>query len=241
MKTKLREFTDKGLTLFREELNLLKNNPQSDLSNDLITNPEITNIISESIELELKRFNSKFEIAKYLYETLEPIQLDKKYYNYRMWSWLSAFYFDSICPRDKSGNRLVKQEAKYLFLPGWHIYRHLLAGPVQIYASYKDSPPNILLYGSPDSHSDFMEQIGGRIEIASRRNVVKSADILYWDESRSAPKKGSTNRTKGGTLRRFIDIIYQFDITYDFGTLSEKEIINLLPLEFKRFKYSSRK
>ena len=61
--------------------------------------------------------------------------------------------------------------------------------------------------------------------------------LLYFDEERGRPKVGAAVKTKKpGTLRRFVDVIRQFDLTYDFYSMTGQEILALLPAEFDRFR-----
>jgi len=127
------------------------------------------------------------------------------------------------------------EEARYILIPGRHVYRHLLAGPVQIFDSYGDSS-HILLSGDVAVMGDYIEQLAGRIFITSGKGIVQAIDLLYWDFEKKRPASGATSRTKPGNIRRFTDIIGQFCLTYDMTSMDGFEIVSLLPGEFEKYK-----
>jgi hypothetical protein len=91
----------------------------------------------------------------------------------------------------------------------------------------------ILLYNPADETGDFLAQLMGRQEIGTNRAVIEAAKTLYWDDDKKRPKRGSSPQEhKPGTLRRFIDVLQQFDLTYDLYSISGEELIRLLPDEF---------
>lgn len=60
-------------------------------------------------------------------------------------------------------------------------------------------------------------------------------DRLYYDFVRDKPKPGATSRRVPGNLRRLIDVINQFDVTYDVYSMDAAELAALLPSEFRRW------
>jgi hypothetical protein len=142
-------------------------------------------------------------------------------------------FFKLICS-DKNGIRKIGADSRYI-LNGteWdRIFRHLLAGPVMIYDLHRLNSI-ILLYNPADETGDFLAQLMGRQEIGTNRAVIEAAKTLYWDDDKKRPKRGSSPQEhKPGTLRRFVDVLQQFDLTYDLYSISGEELIQLLPAEF---------
>jgi hypothetical protein len=232
---RVREFNEAGIEKFRNYLVSLKETGVSEiLLPELLSDETYTNIFLNKIEIEPLNFPTKFAFAEYMHEKVSGISPDKKYRNVGMWTWLAAYYFENVCPSDKNGIRKIGADSRYI-LNGteWdRIFRHLLAGPVMIYDLHHANSI-ILLYNPVDESGDFLAQLMGRQEIGTNRGVIEAAKILYWDAEKKRPKRGSSAQEhKPGTLRRFVDVLQQFDLTYDLYSISGEELIQLLPAEF---------
>jgi hypothetical protein len=235
MITELREFNDDGIRQFRDYFNKIKNNDIGQDFTELLTDDLYTSIIKTDACLEPKLPASKLQTASYLHHIIAPLSLENKFYRQGLWTWLAAFYFDSVCPVKEDGTRSVGSEERYILIPGRVIYRHLLAGPVQIFDSYGNTS-QILLSGDTAVMGDYIEQLAGRIYITSSKGNVQAVDLLYWDSEKKQPIQGSTSRKKPGNIRRFADIINQFRLTYDLTLMDGFEIVELLPKEFDKYR-----
>jgi len=235
MTTDLREFNDDGIRQFREFFNkIVANDVDQDFS-ELLTDDRFTSIIKKDLILEPQLPPSKLEAAAYLHKIIDPLLIENKFYRPGLWTWLSAFYFDSICPINKDGTRDVYKEPKYILTRGRVNYRHLLAGPVQVYHSYGNTS-HILLSGKVAVGGEMYEQLAGKMYIASMKGIVQAVDMLYWDVEKDQPIIGATSRNKPGNVRRFGDIMKQFKLTYNLTAMDGPEIISLLPKEFDKYK-----
>jgi len=190
----------------------------------------------DDAEVESRDFSSRFELAQYLCDVLPDAgpALD---HNRGLWSWLGLFYFEQICPKRADGSRKIHQVQRYIASTDYRTYyRHLLRTPYVIYRLHGQFSRSIL---SPavDTHGEFAEQLASRQEIITNRGLMEAVDHLYFgpDGAGGAPKKGATNYKKGGTLRRLIDVIQQFDLTYDLYGMAAPEILGILPREFSRW------
>lgn len=235
---RIRELNEYGIEKFKDYLIMIRETGESETSlPELLSDETYTRLIPNKIDIELGNFSTKYEIAEYLHEKVSKISPDRKYRNVGMWTWLAVFYFDVICPADNEGSRKIKDISRYI-LNGdeWdRIFRHLLAGPVMIYDLHREKSI-ILLYSPVDEIGDFLAQLTGRQEIGTNRGVIEAANILYWDPVKKRPKRSSSpTEHKPGTLRRFVDVLQQFDLTYDLYSISGEELIRLLPGEFKSY------
>ena len=210
---------------------------------ELLSDETYTSLIPNKIEIEVGNFATKYEIARYLHEKVSKIMPDKRYRNVGMWTWLAVFYFDLLCPADKNGNRKIGEDSRYI-LNGdeWdRIFRHLLAGPVMIFDLHREHSI-ILLYNPVDETGDFLAQLTGRQDFGRNRCIIEVAKILYFDPVKKKPKRGTVLKEhRPGTLRRFVDVLQQLDLTYDLYSISSEELIRLLPSEFKSQNYLSKK
>jgi hypothetical protein len=152
-----------------------------------------------------------------------------------MWSWLALFYLDDLLGQ-RSGAFLVHDTARYVLSPERRrAYRHLVRGPYVMFRLHGVSA-RLLLSGPLHVWSDAEEQITSVQEIVRMPGAMQAADILYFDEGRSAPRRGITNRKKPGTLRRFSAFVQQLDLTYDLYSMNGRQLLDLLPAEFDRFR-----
>jgi hypothetical protein len=95
----------------------------------------------------------------------------------------------------------------------------------------------ILLSGRLNEMGDFVEQLMSRQEIAMNNALIKAANELYWDREKSAPRVGvRLTKHDPGTLRRFVDVVQQLDLTFDLFSMSSQEILDIMPSEFLRFR-----
>jgi hypothetical protein len=241
---RIREFNDAGILKFKCFLAAMRETGESEtVLSDLLSDETYTSLIPNKIEIEPDTFLTKYEIAQYLHEKVSKISPEKRYRNIGMWTWLAVYYFDILCPADKNGTRKIGEDSRYILNSDeWdRIFRHLLAGPVMLFDLHKENSI-ILLYNPVDESGDFLAQLTGRSDFYRNRTIIETAKILYFDPVKKKPKRGAALKEhKPGTLRRFVDVLYQLDLTYDLYSMSSEELIRLLPPEFKSQGNSSRR
>jgi hypothetical protein len=220
-----------GIKRFREFLNQLRAGDNSPPPLELLDGGQHSEAFPADIEVDNRNFASRLEAAEYLTTKFGDIR--DVHYNSRLWTWLTLFYFDQVCPPNKIGNRKVKEEARYI--PGsgsWRYYRHLLAGPFRIYQLHGQQS-KLFLKGPLDELPDFTEQLSSRLGLITNRAIVETATDLYFDSQNDRPKRGAAStKSKPGTLRRFVDLMRQLDLTYDLYSMDHNELLKLLPKEF---------
>lgn len=229
--TTIRIFNRSGIEAFREQLHQIEEGRADSISADLILSDRYSNVAPRASSIEQRRFELKIDAARYLTPYIEQIQIPNKYYSAGLWAWLSAFYFDSLCPPLPDGTR--KTGAIYLYIPGdinqhGNPHRHLLATPVRIFRSHGDAP-KMILYEFINRNNEFVNELAFRQDLAMNRGVLEAANRLYWDEEKQKAKSGAVHSQRQGTLRRFISVISQLDLTYDLQSMSGDQIIRLLP------------
>lgn len=232
----LRIFNDKGIKEFHSFLEKAKAGDPSPISYDLLISDKFSKETEETNILKPLRFDTKRDFFNYLDNNISE-KYKKSYYNRGLWTWLSAYYFETICPI-KSGNRKVREEAKYILnVEHWgRYYRHLVAAPLRLKTEL-GSLSDIYLSSPPDEHGDIMEQLASRQDIAANAGVIEAATVLYWDTNAQNIKIGARNKQGAGVLRRFAkDIIPQFQMTYDLNAMTGQDILQLLPKEFDGWK-----
>jgi hypothetical protein len=235
----LRRFTDEGVEKFRDVLAGFRENTLSEFPRSLLEDANLTREIGDFC-IEPQQFESKLEAAIYLGGLISEIGNNypqgNPYENVGLWSWLSAYYFDQVCPRTSSGGRKILADERHILNLEWgRFYRHLLAAPVRMYNTHGESCM-ILLSGQLDEMGEFVEQLMSRQDIALNPSLIEGANALYWDAEKSAPRRGVRSTAHDpGTLRRFVDVVQQLDLTFDLYSMTRQEILAILPAEFHKF------
>jgi len=190
-------------------------------------------------EVEAVVVESKLEVAKYLRLQLRHLDKSEIDNNSGLWTWLSLFFFDQVCPRSENGVREPGELARHVLSQhSQKYYRHLLAGPHRLLQLHNEKA-RVFLCGPLTEHGDFSEQLASRMQIITNRSLIEVVDSLYFDSAAPAPgrpKRGALTRSRPGNLRRLISVIQQFDLTYDLYAMTPTQILDLLPKEFERWR-----
>jgi hypothetical protein len=234
----IRTFNEEGLNAFGEILTQLRAGVQVKISPELLFDDSKSEELENRIKIEKVDYVNKSELVKYLVEKLQLKKNKSLYFDKGMWTWLSAFYFDNICLGDKTGSRKVNESAFYVLNDPKNYtkyYRHLLAYPCRVYSEIGESA-KIFLNGTFAKRGEITEQFGAYQEIALNKGIIDAANILYWDDVAGNIKKGAAGKN-GGSARRLVRIIRQYQMTYDLNSMKGQEIVNMLPAEFNHWRH----
>jgi len=230
----LRTFNQQGINRFREFLRELRVSPKTPVPVGILNDYELTREISAEIVLDSAEFKSPMEAIEYLSSKLHPINRKGIYYDAELWSWLSCYYFDLVCPITEAGRSPGRD---YRHIPDKSFryrHRHLLAGKMQVYEMHRDKA-RFMLAVPLSSESKIYHELSARQNLISNPSIVELADILYFDSKKGVLKKGVQTSGKPGSILRFVSIMQQLDLTYDLYSMSPMEIQALLPAEFKEW------
>ena len=235
---RIRTLTDAGINEFRNYINQLRQNsavPRPDLNQQPFSEQ-----FQPDIEVNVSPvFGSRFDIARYLDQKFRAagVAREQVIERHDLWTYLAYLWFDLICPLDSSGIRKIGEDARYICSMDYtDYYRHLIAGAYNIYTWLGEKNSRLFLHSPVHVNNDFVEQLASRQFIIQHRGIIEAAHILYWDQTAETPKKGAQTRGKLGTLRRLVDMIQQFELTYDIFHMQPREVLNLLPEEFDRWR-----
>ncbi len=234
----LRKFTDDGIDRFRSYLTNLGNGSAAAPPFDLLVDSDASRPVHEDIHIENRKFATRLELARYLDEVLTDIEIDGIESDVHLWSWLSLYYFDQVCPVGKNGGRKPGRDYRHILEPGYRYgHNHLIAGAYLVYTVYglNNDLSKLLLYTPLHIESGFHHQLATRQSIITNRGLMEAAHLLYYNGKTGKPKHGSIPKYKPGTLYRFIDVIQQLDINYDLYSMTGDEVLQLLPAEFDRW------
>jgi hypothetical protein len=228
----IHQLTDKGIEAFQEYLKLLKAGSNEPMPSQLIGSASYARVIDSDVTVEPQHFETTMDMTRYLHPRIERLSLPDKLYDPGLWAWLTAFYFDAVCPPDLHGYRKVGEFVRYI--PTQKTNRHLISIAVRLFAQHGEARMRLLLYTKPSQKSDYLRLIADNDDIASNAGLLDALRLLYWDEANQRPKRASKD-VAGGILR-FITVMNQFNRTYDLHAMTGKQIVQLLPkAEFGRW------
>lgn len=191
-------------------------------------------------EVEQQNFETRLQLAQYLDGLLDGVENDGLENTVGLWSWLSLFYFDQVCPPEESGLRKPGRDYRHILEPGYpYGHRHLLAGAWLVYSVHglQEKLSRLMLWTPLHIESMFHHELASRQTLITNMGILEAADRLYFRESEGRPEKGALiKKAAPGTLQRFIDVIQQLDLTYDLYSMSGEQILALLPPEFDEWK-----
>lgn len=232
----VRTFNDDGLNEFERIIGEVRNNTIKNIPEDLLFDNKFSDVFEPVINCQMVNYMNKNELVPYITEQLNLKENKNLYFNKGLWTWLSAFFFDNICPVDGNGKRKVNETAFYILRDPKNYtkyYRHLLAYPARLHSELADSS-KIFLIGTFQKRGEITEQFGAYQEIALNKGILDAANILYWDDNSSNVKRGAAGKG-GGSARRLVKIIRQYQMTYDLNSMQGNDIVGLLPSEFSKW------
>lgn len=236
---KIGKLTAEGINRFGEYLDLLENEPARLLPTNLLDDSACSEIFGKATEIQKREFASRYTAAEYLNDILNQTGVADVESHIGLWAWLTLFYFDELCPANKSGERELRERSAYIPEPRnfQRYYRHLLLGPFRIFRAHRDSPQRAmaLLCKPLPIIDDIVAQLASRQEFVSNPSIVELATQLYFDPAKRTTKRGAGGKG-GGSPRRLADILWQFDVTWDLYGMSIKEFWSVLPKEFEKFR-----
>jgi hypothetical protein len=236
---RLRAFNPDGINAFRDYLRKARNDATAPVPTGLLEQPSLTTPVDPAIEVEPRRFPLRIDAARYLSERLKPFKEHRIKNDAGLWTWLTLFYFDEVCPA-VAGQRSVKNDYTYVFEPrnARHFYRHLLF--LAWYIITLSPRHNRLFLRVPVSTLDkASEEVFKRLYLTRIPCLFEVLDRLYWDETRQRARRGivDARRVEAGDLyHRFPAAIRQLERTYDLISLSADQLIELLGPEFSTFR-----
>ena len=154
-----------------------------------------------------------------------------------LWAWLSLYWFEQLCPRRKDGRRRPGHDHRHIPEFGRNRYHHLLYGPYHVYRRH--GPRSVVLLSGPiHSSSHLYHAITSRQDLIANRSVIEAALLLYVERRTGGLKRGcQPSRPRPGTIRRYIDVLQQLDLTFDIYGMTGSQILDLLPAEFDRWRF----
>ncbi|MDA7938546.1 hypothetical protein N9B71_05710 [Pirellulales bacterium] len=229
----VRRLNEVGLDKARGFFEALKVDLNTPLPQELLGDDAFSDVIDKGVARldEALDFSNRFDLGKYLVGQLQQVVETNRFErDCGLWTWVTLVYFDQICPLDDDGSRTrVSKYYHYYLVDQWpNYYRHRVAQSYQIFKIHGDASW-VLLCNPLSVGGEIIETFSGRQRVVETPATVKVIDKLY--RTKSGYKKGAAGRGKG-SANRLNMIMNQFSLTYDLWSMTEDELISLLPKEF---------
>lgn len=235
----VRVFNSNGIAEFANYLHALRSNPRLDPPKWLCSDQSLSSEFVPLCPVLPGKLGDRMSVARFLHDELLPASHSGRIVADRgLWSWLSLFFFDDLCPLRPNGERKVKETVRYIpdFSDYKKYYRHLLAGPYRVYHAHRTNPQiaTAVLHGPVSQISEFTEQFSAYQEIITSPAIMGAISRLYMTPD-GKHKPGA--KAKGtGSARRLVSILLQFDLTWDLHRMHIDDILKMLPGEFDRYR-----
>ncbi len=239
MGMQIRRLNDKGIARFRDYLADLRKDGSHPVPEYLLKDKESSGEVAGAGEIEKPGFKTKRAFAEHIIRALGEIGHENVIRDQGLWTWLSLYYIDDICPANATGKRKPGQDCRYILdVDNWNRrYRLLLLAPYLILKAIPDH--NRIFLDTPLSvHGELIEQVAlGRLYLIRLPAVREIIDLLYFDENTGKAKTGifpKKQRAKPGDLRNRLPIrIRQLQRTFDVASLTGDRLLELLGSEFQ--------
>lgn len=244
----VRAFNSRGMQTFQTFLGRYQEGTaRIEEAEQLAESTQYSDLVEPRINIDIPRLCLKRELAELVvssfdkagYEEL-PTRASER--NRGMWTWLAAASFHLIRSRTvRNGKPNLRDYAYYILSEdALRYYRHRVAGPARIHWILRDTPQNTRIFLNSEIHqvSEFEERLAVNMRYISNPDLMRAINTLYLDPKTLRQKRGcvSDPNTRGGVLKRFMNVIDQLDRTYDLHSMSADQILDLLPPEFDRWK-----
>jgi len=233
----VRRLNQDGCDQFRAYLKRLREAPSTPPPPELVDDPRFTRILSPPIPIEQPRLETKYHAGCYLCGLLSRLPHPLVRSDGGLWSWLSVWFFDQLCPPDGNGRRKAKDNVKYIARVGDHTFgfdRHLLFFPWKMRALHAESARFLLEKPLHQETREQKEWAGYYHNLCTP--LVELCGRLYWREETQSLKRGARDSKQPGNLSRFVEVAKQLEVTYDLHGMTVDQLEQLLPKrEFKRW------
>jgi hypothetical protein len=202
---------------------------------DLLRDPAYAHTF-EDVTIEQRVFRDRFDFGTYLTQAFQAFDKPTIAYMQGLWTWLAAYYFEQLCPRNPEGQRTLRRRHAYV-LDARQYFRHLIQMPWYLVSTHGETAKFLLTSISsrdpaPLSRQSYiLDQLASRQFVISSPTLVGAARRLYSDPNTGKPTRGAGARGRGSP-RRLAIIANQLSLTYDIRDMSIDRFLELLPNEF---------
>lgn len=234
MSQNFRAFNDQGMAVAAGFVERLRDGLEDDsiLDGSVLNDDQLSFEVGGSIKVPRGDIPTRWHLGAWLYRELERSVDDPAVRRMPgFWTWVAMAMLPILRPDGKK----VGEDARYVLQSDdfRKRYRHLLAGPYFVFAAHQAAPHTLraILSTPPHSPGDVYEQFASRQELVTSPAVMELLTTMYWNSDAGSLKSGASSNA-----RRLADVLMQYQVNYDFGTISSAGLLEMLPREFRRFK-----
>jgi hypothetical protein len=234
MPSVLSRFTPRGIDEFTKWIG---RGAPGDVAKELLEGAEFVQQLALEPQMPQTVFADRYEFGVALVELLNGYDQQQISFDYGLWSWLAAYYFEQLCPRNEEGKRALRKDYVYVLGQSRTYYRHLVRTPWYLVKTHGERCRFLLLSqtSSPEAplsrQSSLLEELAGRQFVISSPALVAAAARLYSDARTGEPRRGAGAKGSGSP-RRLALIANQLALTYDIHNMPADRLLQLLPEEF---------
>ena len=236
MHDQVRRLNDEGIMAFDRHIRELAAGAKLNTPAHLLTDPRYSEATDIDCWVEQLTFETRFELGQYLVEALRNTSSQSVMGDIGFWTWLALYWFDQLCPQQKSGLRKPSKQYNYILSRNYnHRPRHAIYTTWMLVEQYGETALFLLSKGLHE-RGELIEQLAARQYLISCRGVIEAARELYFDPDRRTFKRGATSRNRHGNIRSYISYLQQLDLTFDLGTIASGTLLAMLPREYSNFR-----
>lgn len=233
MPSVLSRFTPRGIDEFTKWIG---RGAHGEVPRDLLEGAEFAVQLALEPQMPGKTFADRYEFGVALVELLNGYDQQQISFDRGLWSWLAAYYFEQLCPRDRDGKQALRKDYVYVLDQSRIYYRHLVRTPWYLVKTHGERCRFLLLPRRDDpaplsQQSGLLDRLAARQFVISSPALVGAAARLYSDPRAGRPTRGAGGEGSGSP-RRLALIANQLALTYDIHNMPADRLLQLLPEEF---------
>ncbi len=237
----LRRFNEAGIAEFVRRIEALRAGGAAEIDDAFVTDGKLTEPIVPEVLMERRAFKTKRDAGAYLSERTRAARTVHGDDDRGLWTWLSAWHWDAVCPVREVGQRKVLNPYHYVLGYGHsqNAKKHLLKVTVVLAEAWPSS--RLLLDSPPWTLNQIVQDVTTRMTLVRLQGMGDLVDMLYRDPVTGRQKPGAVDaRTvRPGDLRHRLSArIRQLEVTHDLPNLNAEQLLNLLGDEFRQWAVS---
>ena len=206
----LRCFNAQGMERYENTVRKIKNETRflgSQLSS-ILEDPELTDIVVAEEVLEVRDFDTRFELAAHVDEVIAKSKMSFQEVRGKteIWNWLAALFFEKLI-KFKDGKPVLGAVETYLaetYKSNFQrYYRHKIAGPWTVFKIHENNPEiaKFMLKPEPSVGGEIFEVFSTRVELIVNESFMEAVRLLYWDDDTGDYKRGAAGKDPGSARK----------------------------------------
>jgi len=234
----LRRFNSAGIAEFVRRIETLRAGGEAEIDDAFVTDAKFTEPVVPEVPIERPAFKTKRDAGAYLSERTRAARAVHGDDDRGLWTWLSAWHWDAVCPVREDERRKVLGTYNYVFgfSNSQNTKKHLIRVGVVVWEAWPNT--RLLLDSPPWTLNQVVQTVITSMLLSRIPAMGDLVDMLYRDPHRNAAKPGIIDArvTKPGDLvNRLPARIRQLEVTHDLTNLTAEQLLNLLGDEFRHW------